>query len=306
MELESRPSNIEDKITSSYRTETIVNTLHQLDTSLNTLGIDTYDLPNTKILFKENEASNEGKENLLLGHVEVYPSKFEPVEIVYDKRFSTEEKEQIYLQELHTRGIAYPGLQITLRHEFAHIAMWSITNQERQAATRTIDEGWAKLVENTTETLPIESTKQELKQLQITKPEIFNRCFDFKNVTTYEEKLNTAESRTGQALLLWIHQEYGVEKMIELIQKSPEYQKRNDELPKNKFEPTILNKEMHKTYTEYYSLLNDIKLNKIPQDTVKSRLREIEGKQFEYALLETTNSLNINEVRDKFMKWING
>ncbi len=293
--------NVQDKITSSYRFETISDALNQLDTSLNTLGIDVYDFPHTKILFK-NKEPNDG--TLLLGHVEVYPSKFGSVEIVFDERFSTKEKEETYLQQLHERGIGYPGMQVALRHEFAHIVMWSITKQERQAATRTIDEGWANLVQNTTETLPISSTREALRQLEATKPEIFDRCLDFKRVTTYEEKLNTAESKMGQALLLWIHQEYGVEKMIELIQKSPEYQKRNDELSEDTFEPTVLNKEIHKTYTEYYSLLEDITLKRIAQGTIESRLRKIEGKQFEYALVETTNSSDIEEVKDKFKKWI--
>ena len=305
MDPESEPINMKDKIKSNYRTETISTSIDQLHTSLNTLGISNYDIPNTKIIFKKQQTTEKEKQSLLLGHVEVYPSKSNPVEIVFDERFSTKEKEKTYVQQLHERDIEYVGMQEALKHELAHISMWSISDQERQAATRTIDEGWANLVQKTTETLPIQQTKENIKQLQSQKPEILDRCLDFSKVTTYEEKLNTAESKTGQALLLWIHQEYGVEKMIELIQKAPEYQKRNDELDENKFEPVVLDKDVHKTSSEYYSLLDRIKSGDIDPNLAKQKLKEIEGRQFEYALIETTNSKDIQEVRKKFIEWVN-
>jgi len=295
---ELEPTNIKDKVKSDHRAKTISTTIDELNTSLNTLGITNYDIPNTEIIFKEQKEN----QSPLLGHVEVYPSKPSPVEIVFDERFATPQKEQPYVQQLHENGIGYIGMQQALKHELAHISMWSITKQERQAATRTIDEGWANLVQTTTDTLPIEQTKQNIKELQTQKPEILDKCLNFSKVTIYEERLNTAESKTGQALLLWIHQGYGVDKMIELIQKSPEYQKRDDELEGNSFELAVLDKETHKTYSEYISLLKNIKSGKIEPNIAKQKLREIEGKQVEYALVETTNSKDIQEVKAKFLK----
>jgi hypothetical protein len=92
--------------------------------------------------------------------------------------------------------------------------------------------------------------------------------------------------------------------MVELIKKSPEFQRRNDELPENKFEPALIDKELHKIAPEYITLLEDIKLGKVEQEEAYKKFRELEGQQFEYALIETTNSENIEEVRGKFLEWI--
>ena len=89
VKIETEQTNLKDKVISDYRQETISDTIDQVDTSLNTLGIDNWDIPNTKLIFKNQEKD----ETLLLGHVEVYPSKLESVEIVFDERFSTPQKE---------------------------------------------------------------------------------------------------------------------------------------------------------------------------------------------------------------------
>jgi hypothetical protein len=306
MKIEMQENNkIREKINTTERQETVDTTIEELKTSLETLGIEDWDIPTTKIKFVEQKKDESKKESLLLGHVEVYPTKPQTVHLVFDERFSTPEKEKPYVESLHKRDLDYVGMQQALKHEFAHIAMWSVTGQDRQAATRTIDEGWANLVQATTDTLPIKETKKTVREGLSEKPETFGRCLDFGRPVSFEENLNAAEGKTGKALLLWVHQECGGDKMVELIKKSPEFQRRNDELPENKFEPALIDKELHKIAPKYISLMEEIKLGKVNQEDAYKKFRELEGQQFEYALIETTNSENIEQVRKKFLEWIN-
>jgi hypothetical protein len=296
----TKNTEMKEKITTSKRTETLDDTLTELKTSLDTLGIENWDLPNTEIKFTKPEEENK----LLLGHVEVYPSKPNPVTIVFDEKFSSPEQEKTFVQELQQRDLDYPGFKQTLRHELAHIAMWSVTDQERQAATRTIDEGWANLIESTTNKPPVEDVKETLKEAINTYPDKFIRALNFKEPVRYEEGLNAVESKTGQALLLWVHQEYGVDKMVELIKKSPELAKRNDDLPEGQFEPAILDEKLHKVTPRYHKLLEDIQAKNIEKEEAFAKLKELEGEQFETALLETTNSTNVEELQKEFLKWV--
>ena len=238
----------------------------------------------------------------MLGRVEVHDGS---IEITYDQRFSSPESEATLVEELQQSGKDYPGMQQTLKHELAHIAMWSVTGLQRQPATRLIDEGWASLLENTGENLPTEQSKSAVKQGLSEEPNLFNRCLDFSKPITFEENLNAAEYKTGQALLLWIHEKFGKAKIIELIKKSPSPERRNDDLPQGEFEPALVDKSLHTTAPEYFKLFEDAKLGNITAEEATKRSKEWEGKQFESALLEVTGFQNLEQVRQEFLKWIN-
>ena len=136
-------------------------------------------------------------------------------------------------------------------------------------------------------------------------PDLFNRCLDFSKPVTFEENLNAAEYKTGQALLLWVHERFGKAKLIELIQKSPSPERRNDDLPQGEFEPASMDKTLHTTAPEYFKLFEDVKLGNITEAEAITRAKAWEGSQFETALLEVTGFQNLDELRQEFLKWIN-
>ncbi len=287
----------EEKIECHERQEVVDQAIFELKSAFQKLGIDKWKLPETSIKFVEfnDEAA--------LGHVEVHDTG---VEIVFDRRFASPESENSLVEEIHKSGIDYPGMQQTLKHELAHVAMWSVTGLQRQPATRLIDEGWASLLENIGKQLPIEQSKAVVRQGLAEEPSFFYRCLDFSKPVTFEEKLNAAEYKTGQALLLWIHQKFGKEKMISLIKKSPAPERRNDDLPEGEFELASVDRVLHTTASEYFKLFRDVKIDNIPKAEAEKRAKEWEGKQFETALLEVTRFQNLDEVRSDFLKWING
>lgn len=294
-ELQQQPET-EVKIECPERQELVDRAIFELKTAFQTLGIENWKLPEIKIKFVESE------DEAVLGRVEVHGNS---IEIAYDKRFSSPESEATLVEELHRSGKDYPGMRQTLKHELAHVAMWSVTGLQRQPATRLIDEGWASLLENTGESLPTVQSKSSLKQGLSEEPDIFNRCLNFSKPVTFEENLNAAEYKTGQALLLWVHEKFGKAKMIELIQKSPSPERRNDDLAEGEFDAAIIDNEIHRTAPEYLKLFKEAKLGNITPEEAGKRAKEWEGKQFESALLEVTGFQNLDEARQEFLKWVN-
>jgi len=200
-----QPPETEVKIECTERQEVADRAIFELKTAFQTLGIENWKLPEIKIKFVESEGE------AVLGRVEIHDGC---VEITYDQRFSSPELETTLVEELRQSGKDYPGMQQTLKHELAHVAMWSVTGLQRQPATRIVDEGWASLLENTSENLPTEQSRSAVKQGLSEEPDHFNRCLDFSKPVTFEENLNAAEYKTGQALLLWVHERFGKAKMI--------------------------------------------------------------------------------------------
>ncbi|KKW44838.1 MAG: hypothetical protein UY95_C0015G0010 [Parcubacteria group bacterium GW2011_GWA2_56_7] len=145
-----RPPEAEAKIECPERQEVADRAIFELKTAFQTLGIENWKLPEIKIQFIES------KDEAVLGRVEVHNGS---IEITYDQRFSSPESEATLVKELRQSGKDYPGMQQTLKHELAHVAMWSVTGLQRQPATRLVDEGWASLLENTSESLPTEQSK---------------------------------------------------------------------------------------------------------------------------------------------------
>lgn len=291
-----QPPEAEIEIECPERQEVVDRAIFELKTAFQTLGIENWKLPEIKIKFVESEDEAE------LGRVEVHNGS---VEITYDQRFSSPESEATLVEELHQAGKDYPGMQQTLKHELAHVAMWSVTSLQRQPATRLVDEGWASLLENTGESLPAEQSKLAVKQGLSEEPDLFNRCLDFSKPVTFEENLNAAEYKTGQALLLWVYEEFGKAKMIELIQKSPSPERRNDDLAEGEFEPASISTDKHKTAPEYFELFKQASLREITPEDAMKLAKEWEGKQFEAGLLEVTGFQNLEQVRQEFLKWIN-
>lgn len=287
-----QPPEAEVKIECPERQEVADRAIFELKTAFQTLGIENWKLPEIKIKFVESKDEAE------LGRVEV---NNDSVEIIYDQRFSSPESEATLVEELQQSDKDYPGMQQTLKHELAHVAMWSVTGLQRQPATRLIDEGWASLLENTGESLPTEQSKLAVRQGLSEESDVFNRCLDFSKPVTNEENLNAAEYKTGQALLLWIQEKFGKAKMIELIQKSPEKSRRNDdsEIP----DTGGIDPDLHTLNDEYSAIVANI--DNAPFEEVVKKATVWEGKQFEVALLEVTGFQNIEEVRQEFLKWVN-
>jgi len=280
----------EIKIECPERQELVDQAIFELKQSLANLGIDNWKLPAIKIKFlQEDEA--------VLGRVGKVTS--EEVEIEYDNKFSSNQHEQELIKELKLKGIDYPGMKETLKHELAHVAMWSVTGLDRQPSTRLLDEGWACLAGDSQDGLPIAKTKLAVKNGFRNEPESFNRCLDFNRPVTFEENLNAAEYSTGQALLLWIMQKFGKDKMVELIQKSPSTERRSET-----FEPAALDEKLHKFAPEYFKLLKELGAGEISREDAEKQAKQWEGKQFSTALLEVTGFQNLDEVRQEFLKWL--
>jgi len=278
------------------RQEVVDQALFELKTSFETLGIEDWKLPEIKIKFVESKGEAE------LGRVEVHGRN---IEIIYDKRFSSAEMEAELIEELRVSGKDYPGMQQTLKHELAHVAMWSITRLHRQPATRLVDEGWASLVENTSGSIPAQRSKESVKRGLKNEADLYNRCLDFGNPVIFEEDLNTAEYETGQALLLWIHEKFGSAKMVELIQKSPAPERRNDDLMEGEFDSSAVSNGIHTSAPEYIKIIEDVKLGNVSMEETVKKAKAWEGKQFETALIEVTGLQSIDEVKEEFLKWIN-
>ncbi|MBU2523602.1 hypothetical protein KKG71_00210 [Patescibacteria group bacterium] len=294
-ELQQKPE-AEVRIDYPERQEVVDRAIFELKTAFQTLGIKNYQLPQVKIKFIESE--NQGNpERGRVGHVHEDGS----VEIYYDLRFSHKDSAETLENEIQKTS-SYPGFQQTLKHELAHVAMWSVTGLQRQPATRLIDEGFASLVEHTDTELPLEETKHNVKQGLVEEKEHYERCLDFlKPINGETENLNEAEYIVGRALLMWIRELKGNEKMIELIQKSPEKSRRNDD---SKIPDTGgKTPGVHTLNDEYSTIIANI--NNQPFVDVVKKATVWEGKQFEVALLEVTGFKNLEEVRREFLKWIN-
>lgn len=293
LELQQSPEN-EVKIICPERQEVVDRAILELKIAFQTLGIDNWKLPEIKVKFME---SNEA----ILGRVEMHDGS---VEILFDQKFSSPESEAELVQELHQSGKDYPGMQQTLKHELAHVAMWSVTGLQRQPATRLFDEGWASLLENTRESLPYEKSKLAVSQGLSSEPDSYNRCLDFLKPVSFEENLNAAEYVTGQALLLWVYEKFGKTKMIELIQKSPFSEQRYDDTTEGEFNSAVIMDGIHTTAPEYFKILHEFKFGNISLQEAQKRAKEWEGKQLEVALIEVTGLQNIEEIRREFLRWI--
>ncbi|MFZ2975030.1 MAG: hypothetical protein WA055_00170 [Candidatus Moraniibacteriota bacterium] len=271
----------------------------ELGKAFKTLGIENWKLPELRIIFLDAEELKQmhgGKEVLACTKVDENSTK-----ILVDKRLSSLELEQKYINGLMQEDNDFIFTRI-LKHEMAHIVMWSVTGMEKQPATRLLDEGWASLVEDTKEKIPVEQIKAGANQILLNNPDLFNRCIDFENSVTFGEDLNSAEHNIGKAFLLWIIQEKGgKDKMIDLFRKSPATARRND---KGIFKRTLLNEDIHRTAKEYNGIASKYENNQLTNAEAEKLGKEWEGKQFAVAILEITKSDNLDEVRQDFINWL--
>lgn len=292
---QSSPEKPLPKIECPERQETINEALRKLEWAFKTLEINNWQLPKIKIEF-----TPEPTEPPSLGRVEVLGDE---IIILFDQRFSTTETETELVKSLQESGRDYPGMEQTLKHELAHIAMWSITGLEKQPATRLIDEGWARMVEDTSDLLPTTEAKASIRRGLKEETVLYERCLDFQNPIIHGElKLNNAEYETGKALLLWVHEKFGKDKMLELIRKSPSQESRNDN---SEFTQAKINSDLHTTTPEYATIMLAYNLKDADYEETKMKLRGWEGKQFATALLEVTKLKNLEDVKQEFLNWIN-
>jgi hypothetical protein len=278
--------------------EAVDRAIAELKTSFETLGIKDAKIPSVTIEFVESTNSDLPE----LGRVGAVHEDGSVV-IFYDQRFKDPKTAERLTQEIRDSGIEYPGFEQTLKHELAHVTMWSLTHLDRQPATRLIDEGFASLVEKTNTQIPIEQTKQEALEGIKNEPENFNRCLDFQHPINGEtENLNEAEYIIGRAILLWIRELKGNEKMLELIQKSPAKTSHNRDKPEG-YDFASTDPKIHKLNNEYRSIITNT--DQLPFEQIVEKATEWEGMQFEAALLEVTGFQNIETVKQKFIKWLN-
>ncbi len=288
--------NLNENLKCSKRPEVVNEVIENLDVSFEKLGIENWTIPETEIIFKK--PTQEQKP--LLGRVEVENEKSV---IFFDTAFSTKQGEEKYTKELNEEGMDYPGMvgkKGTLKHELAHIAMWSVTGIDRQPATRLIDEGFANLVQETTqEGLPKEKFKKEIKDgLNSNQRENFEKALDFEKTLPERKELNAADSKVGAALLIWVHEKYGVEKMIELITKSPSISKNS-----NEFVPSELDSR-HEYKEEYEGIMRFFKEGLLTKKEAEEKAKQWEAKQFSTALKEITKFETTEKVKKEFLQWI--
>jgi len=286
----------EAEIKCPERQEVVDLSMSELVAAFKTLGIDHWKLPEVAIKFVESYDADA-----VLGHVEIHT---DGIDVVFDQRFADPETEAVLVKTLHASGKDYPGMQKTLKHELAHIAMWSITGMERQPATRLLDEGWASLLENTNQELPTKQTKASVREGLLNEPEQYRRCLDFGKPVTFEEELNAAEYKVGQALLLWIAEQYGKDKMIELIKKSPSPERQSAHSQDSDVNPAVLDQSVHATFTEYTQLVDNATQGRITVEEASQQAKKWESKQFQIALLEVTGLQNIGQVQERFLHWV--
>jgi hypothetical protein len=288
------------KIVCPERQELVDQALVDLKNSFEILGIQNWELPDIEIKFENNPKHP--------ARVQVFGNR---AEIIFDARCATPEGEMALRQE----GKEIPGIQQVLKHELAHIATWSVTGLSRQPAVRLLDEGWASMVENlgSSKSPDFASLAKETKANVVRglkeEAAIYNRCFDLSKPISQlgDEKelstLNSAEYEVGKALLLWIREKFGIEKMVEFIAKSPEPVRRNDESG-GAIEQAAVDSSLHSTAQEYEAMFSQVIKGEIPPEKINEKGREWEGRQFQKALLETTGLKSIKEVETEFMKWI--
>jgi hypothetical protein len=178
----------------------------------------------------------------------------------------------------------------------------------RQPATRLLDEGWARLVEDAgatedSATLVRQAKEQVVRGLR-EEPARYGRCLEFTRPVIREESasLNAAEYETGKALLLWVRERWGNASMVKLLQLGISPSRRNDDT--GTFEPAMVDREIHgeEAARDYGRLTSNIE--KLSSDDLYARACAWEGRQFERALLRVTGMQSIGQVQGEFRKWL--
>lgn len=265
------------------------------------LGIEKWGLPKVNIVFVP-AANMHG-----LAQVDVRPSG---VEIAFDDRLRTAEKEREFVRELHASGVDFPGTEQTLVHELGHIALWSVTGMDRQPATRLVDEGWASLLEHMGKgekanmSAVIRDTKEEVRKGMAAEPAAYERCCDFRRTVTHEEKLNAAEYSVGRALLLWIWETYGAQSLITFLQQSLSCTCRKADEEGENFEEAAVDWRIHgREVADSYAKLI-VSSSVLPADELQQKALQWEGEQLERALSKATGLQSVDEVMAAFKKWL--
>jgi len=185
------------------------------------------------------------------------------VQVHFDSRFATQEKEKALVDELKSTGLDYPGMTQALTHEVGHIALWSVLGTGNRPATRLLDEGWATLLEEAGSREDFEANlKQKAVEGFSSEPELFERCLDFRRVIDSNENLNGAEYIVGATILLWIRETLGDQVMLDVLRATLHSTERNDLVAQNlsgiQIEDGRLENVLQQTFTPHK--IGDVRL----------------------------------------------
>ena len=292
----------EFKVLCAERPEVAEAALRDLAESFRFLGISGWKLPSVTVRFIKSEDQNNPEK----GRTGTITDQ--GAEIVFDERFAAPESQREFEHDLLMRGLDYPGFRQTLKHEMAHLSLWSVTGLDRQAAVRLVNEGWASLVEQIgTESAPdleslVSKTRLELKRMKDEDPEIYERCMDLEHPVSQlkDEELNEGEYVVGRALLLWVMEKFGKDRMIELLRKTPTTSRLNS----NALIPTATDPAIHAGHDKYRKIVNALESGAATIAETEEKAFLWEAAQFRTALLEVTGLSSIEEVEEELEAWI--
>ena len=272
----------------------------RLSLALAKLGIPAEKFPDISVVFEPSDGA------INRGRTRVHGDG--SVEVVFDERLATSEGESLLNPEL---GPEFPGFEQVLMHEVGHMALWSVTGMPRQPATRLLDEGWARLIEETgmADGGLVDISRQAKRKVRegLSAHDMnVERCIDFARAITQGESasLNAAEYDVGEAFLLWVRERWGNEGMVLLLRGATASVRRNDDLPEGVFDPVVIDHQFHgEEGARTYAHLQEV-ASRLPVSQLVLRATEWESSQFVRMLLSTTKLASIKEVREEFLRWV--
>ena len=292
--------------------------VQSLEKAFKLLGLGNLELPRTSVQFGLLSGMGQTEIGLNFKHV------------VFDRAFKTQEGEKKFIKNhLKSKDIDYPGFTCALKHELAHIAMWSLTGLDRQPATRLLDEGFARLIEEAGHADSIDEliskAKEDVKE-GLGNEETkwgYEKCLDLSTIFLNIHRRGKPPSNTdialgwylednteyvvGEAFLLFMKDKFGTAAMVDLLKKSPQCTRRNDELTDGDFEPACVDKNIHSKAEDYSKIVfkNKTKGTNLNNPLHLSHTEAFlwEDDQF-IASLEEITGQNKSEVKNEFRSWL--
>jgi len=295
------------KLICPMRMDVAERAVFDLAESLRILGITGWTLPSIKEKFVES-----GDDRLELGRVGVVTAI--DAEIIFDEKFKTKELQKEFEDVWAFQGWEYPGMERVFKHELAHLVLWSVTKLPQQPVVRLLDEGWATLIEylGTKEATSvaelIEFIKYKVHSIKSDNSDVYERCLDFQHPVSerFKEELGGAEYFVGAALLLWVHQKFGLDAMIDLLRKSPSTSRRTSTETMKIF--SALDPKIHAGFASYQKgIVEPLRRGELTEEEairISEFARKWEAAQFRSALLEVTNFESVAKVREEFEGWL--
>jgi hypothetical protein len=267
------------RIDAPIRSEEVRTAVSDLAEAFWILGIQGWCLPNVKVQMVVNSNKVEIN-NVNVARIEIFAG------------LNRSEDERISL----------------LKRELAKIALWSITDLSRQHPIKLLDDGWSRMIQLLGgEINDLQKEKrlllQRLMSLNESDPDTLARVLDFDHPVSRLIDLSDEEFKAaydvGAAFLIWIFEEFGLAKVIELLKKSPTTRRADSDC----LIPSALDRRFHLNFDEYQRLMEDIRLGTASNSEIERRAREWEVKQFHQAIFEVTN-FHFDVVSEQLKNWI--